>query len=116
MPSSTAGWYDAEPQTRVSPLIALQCKILAHSPTNRARCCPGSHSFTEGGSRNPVSRSTSRKLLIPPTAPGAPTTKPYHIMGRTAPKSDRLLAKKECIGQAPRQCATLLSSGYTLPS
>ena len=26
------------------------------------------------------------------------------------------LAKKECIGQAPRHCATLLSVGYTLPS
>jgi hypothetical protein len=28
----------------------------------------------------------------------------------------RALAKKECIGQAPRHCARLLSVGYTLPS
>src|ERR1700747_1799774 len=91
MPRNTAGWYDAEPAPRKSPVIALRSKLSTTSTTNRARCCPGSHSFTEGGSRNPVSRSTSRKLLIPPLPlvhqPPSHTT----LWGQTAPKSDRLL-------------------------
>src|SRR3954463_9695131 len=34
------------------------------STTNGARCVFGSHSSTDGGNRNPVSRSIGRKLLI----------------------------------------------------
>jgi hypothetical protein len=39
------------------------------STTNRARCCSGSHSSSDGGSRNPVARSNCRKLLIKPAQP-----------------------------------------------
>ena len=51
---------------------------------------PRSHSSTDGGSTNPVWRSTSRKLLIPPL-PWCTNQRamPHYGLDRT--KSDRLL-------------------------
>jgi hypothetical protein len=67
------------------------------STTNRAKCRSGSHSSADGGSRNPVCRSTSRKLLIPhPPWYTSPTNLPHH--GSAPLKSDRLLGASSTSG------------------
>ena len=51
-------------RTAITSLIARRSSPSITSTTNRARCFCGSHSSTEGGSKNPVSRSIERKLAI----------------------------------------------------
>src|SRR5258708_26306942 len=62
------------------------------STTNRARCCSGSHSSTDGGRRNPVWRSIVRKLFIGTTFAAMENHRPDSIPNDSYPvKSDRLL-------------------------
>src|SRR5271166_2129788 len=64
------------------------------STTKRAKCLSGSHSSTDGGRRNAVSRSTSRKLLIaskPPFTPNQWSNSSEYQ--RRWVKSDRLLVR-----------------------
>ena len=53
-----------KPEPRYVFTIAVKSNPSITSTTKRARCRSGSHSPTDGGSKNPVSRSTWRKLLI----------------------------------------------------
>src|SRR5258708_6772494 len=63
------------------------------STTNRARCCSGSHSSTDGGRRNPVWRSIVRKLFIGTTFAAMENHRTDSIPNDSYPvKSDRLLA------------------------
>src|SRR5208337_3296535 len=63
------------------------------STTKRAKCLSGSHSSTDGGRRNAVRRSTSRKLLIAIKPPfGANQWRDSSENQRRWVKSDRLLA------------------------
>src|SRR5208283_498960 len=62
------------------------------STTKRAKCLSGSHSSTDGGRRNAVRRSTSRKLLIAIKPPfGANQWRDSSENQRRWVKSDRLL-------------------------
>src|SRR5208283_2050611 len=62
------------------------------STTKRAKCLSGSHSSTEGGRRNAVRRSKSRKLLIAIKPPlGANQWRDSSENQRRWVKSDRLL-------------------------
>src|SRR5208282_2772625 len=63
------------------------------STTKRAKCLSGSHSSTDGGRRNAVRRSKSRKLLIAIKPPfGANQWRDSSENQRRWVKSDRLLA------------------------
>src|SRR5271167_945561 len=63
------------------------------STTKRAKCLSGSHSSTDGGRRNAVRRSTSRKLLIAIKPPfGAKQWRDSSENQRRWVKSDRLIA------------------------
>src|SRR5271167_1290869 len=62
------------------------------STTKRAKCLSGSHSSTDGGRRNAVRRSKSRKLLIAIKPPfGANQWRDSSENQRRWVKSDRLL-------------------------
>ena len=62
------------------------------STTKRAKCLCGSHSSTDGGRRNAVWRSTSRKLLIASKPSfGANQWQDFSENQRRWVKSDRLL-------------------------
>src|SRR5208283_465470 len=64
------------------------------STTKRAKCLSGSHSSTDGGRRNAVRRSTSRKLLIAIKPPfGANQWRDSSENQRRWVKSDRLLGR-----------------------
>src|SRR5271167_941928 len=64
------------------------------STTKRAKCLSGSHSSTDGGRRNAVRRSKSRKLLIAIKPPfGANQWRDSSENQRRWVKSDRLLGK-----------------------
>src|SRR5258708_15533748 len=70
------------------------------STTNRARCCSGSHSSTDGGRRNPVWRSIVRKLFIGTTFAAMENHRTDSIPNDSYPvKSDRLLER--CMGGLP---------------
>src|SRR5271166_2758644 len=67
------------------------------STTKRAKCLSGSHSSTDGGRRNAVRRSKSRKLLIAIKPPfGANQWRDSSENQRRWVKSDRLLEAKAC--------------------
>src|SRR5271157_5029728 len=66
------------------------------STTKRAKCLSGSHSSTDGGRRNAVRRSKSRKLLIAIKPPfGANQWRDSSENQRRWVKSDRLLVRRE---------------------
>src|SRR5271157_4531746 len=76
------------------------------STTKRAKCLSGSHSSTDGGRRNAVRRSTSRKLLIAIKPPfGANQWRDSSENQRRWVKSDRLL--DGCDVGAASFCTTL---------
>src|SRR5271154_4050875 len=77
------------------------------STTKRAKCLSGSHSSTDGGRRNAVRRSTSRKLLIAIKPPfGANQWRDSSENQRRWVKSDRLLG-------APPTVARLLTAKHS---
>src|SRR5271166_5575069 len=74
------------------------------STTKRAKCLSGSHSSTDGGRRNAVRRSTSRKLLIAIKPPfGANQWRDSSENQRRWVKSDRLLGGSSSTGWPNRQ-------------
>src|SRR5208283_728907 len=76
------------------------------STTKRAKCLSGSHSSTDGGRRNAVRRSKSRKLLIAIKPPfGANQWRDSSENQRRWVKSDRLLEESPREGRerVPKQ-------------
>src|SRR5208282_398533 len=72
------------------------------STTKRAKCLSGSHSSTDGGRRNAVRRSKSRKLLIAIKPPfGANQWRDSSENQRRWVKSDRLLEGRTAGGDKP---------------
>ena len=78
--------------TGIAPSIAGRSSPSTTSTTKRAKCDSGSQSSTDGGNKNPVSRSISRKLLIEgPLIGGSESVKLNLLMRARRLKSDRLL-------------------------
>src|SRR5208283_2779960 len=81
------------------------------STTKRAKCLSGSHSSTDGGRRNAVRRSKSRKLLIAIKPPfGANQWRDSSENQRRWVKSDRLLGRSCDIAMSNNSGTNTLSS------
>src|SRR5208282_4434740 len=80
------------------------------STTKRAKCLSGSHSSTDGGRRNAVRRSKSRKLLIAIKPPfGANQWRDSSENQRRWVKSDRLLEEAQLQGASLQDAAVQLT-------